>query len=56
LENFFPEIPSIPVACTVNSDQLINILSVCYENAGKRWANFLAVDFYKVGASVPPYN
>ncbi|GLJ25903.1 hypothetical protein SUGI_0496620 [Cryptomeria japonica] len=47
LENFFPTNPSVPVACTVNSDRLSNILSVCYENAGKRWANFLAVDYYK---------
>ncbi|KAH9311159.1 hypothetical protein KI387_026194, partial [Taxus chinensis] len=47
LENFFPTNPSQPVACTVNSDQLSNILSVCYKNAGERWANFLAVDFYK---------
>ncbi|XP_057852375.2 PI-PLC X domain-containing protein At5g67130 isoform X1 [Cryptomeria japonica] len=47
LENFFPTIPSIPETCSVNSDRLSNMLNVCYEKAGKRWANFLAVNFYK---------
>lgn len=47
LENFFPTIPSIPESCSINSDSLSNMLGVCYEKAGKRWANFLAVNFYK---------
>lgn len=56
LENFFPTIPSIPETCSVNSDRLSNMLNVCYEKAGKRWANFLAVNFYKVGAPISPNN
>eukprot|EP01018_Ginkgo_biloba_P016435 Gb_28055 [translate_table: standard] len=47
LENFFPTHPNLGNACKDNSEELSDMLSVCYEAAGKRWANFLAVDFYK---------
>jgi hypothetical protein len=47
LENFFPDQPSVPKACVENSDALLNILSVCQQAAGNRWANFLAVDFFQ---------
>eukprot|EP01018_Ginkgo_biloba_P016425 Gb_29506 [translate_table: standard] len=47
LENFFPTNPNLGNACKDNSEELSDMLSVCYEAAGKRWANFLAVDFYK---------
>eukprot|EP01018_Ginkgo_biloba_P041306 Gb_00060 [translate_table: standard] len=47
LQNFFPDNPSEATACKDNSGVLSNMLSVCYGAAGKRWANFLAVDFYK---------
>lgn len=47
LENFFPDQPSVPKACVDNSDQLLNILSVCRQAAGNRSANFLAVDFFQ---------
>lgn len=47
LENYFPDNPNLPEACKDNSAQLSSMLSVCYEASGKRWANFLAVDFYK---------
>lgn len=47
LENFFPDQPSVPKACVENSDALLNILSVCHQAAGNRWANFLAVDFFQ---------
>lgn len=47
LENFFPDNPSVPKACVENSDPLLNILSVCHQAAGNRWANFLAVDYFQ---------
>lgn len=47
LENFFPTNPTETGACLDNSDMLMNMLNVCYAAAGQRWANFLAVDFYK---------
>eukprot|EP00252_Welwitschia_mirabilis_P007767 TRINITY_DN19448_c0_g1_i3.p1 TRINITY_DN19448_c0_g1~~TRINITY_DN19448_c0_g1_i3.p1 ORF type:complete len:426 (-),score=50.52 TRINITY_DN19448_c0_g1_i3:292-1569(-) len=46
LENFFPDNPSIPKACVNNSSPLLSVLNTC-RNASGRWANFLAVDFYK---------
>ncbi|KAJ7551323.1 hypothetical protein O6H91_06G010400 [Diphasiastrum complanatum] len=47
LENYFPDNPNQTEACTDNSKALLDMLSVCYSAAGKRWSNFLAVDFYK---------
>ncbi|XP_057860075.2 PI-PLC X domain-containing protein At5g67130 isoform X1 [Cryptomeria japonica] len=47
LQNFFPENPNLPNACKDNSASLSSMLPVCYQAAGNRWANFLAVDFYK---------
>ncbi|KAH9307364.1 hypothetical protein KI387_035275, partial [Taxus chinensis] len=47
LQNFFPDNPNFPKACKDNSASLSSMLPVCYQAAGKRWANFLAVDFYK---------
>lgn len=47
LQNYFPDNPNLPEACKDNSAALSSMLSVCYEASGKRWANFLAVDFYK---------
>eukprot|EP00250_Pteridium_aquilinum_P028079 c36550_g1_i1 orf=232-1341(-) len=47
LENFFPTNPTETGACLDNSDMLMAMLNVCYAAAGQRWANFLAVDFYK---------
>ncbi|KAH9288323.1 hypothetical protein KI387_032440, partial [Taxus chinensis] len=47
LENFFPSIPRKLLACEDNSDPLAEMIKTCYAAAGNRWANFLAVDFYK---------
>ncbi|KAJ7525135.1 hypothetical protein O6H91_17G037700 [Diphasiastrum complanatum] len=47
LENYFPDVPSEMEACTANSKALLDMLKVCYSASGKRWSNFVAVDFYK---------
>lgn len=47
LENYFPDNPDSTTVCKVNSDPLINMTNTCYQAAGKRWPNFVAVDFYK---------
>jgi len=48
LVNYFPDAPDMVTACKHNSAPLISMLGTCYNAAGKRWANFVAVDFYKV--------
>ncbi|KAH9693878.1 F14J22.5 protein [Citrus sinensis] len=47
LVNYFPDMPVLPLACKDNSAPLASMVSTCYEAAGKRWPNFIAVDFYK---------
>nr|GMD51860.1 PI-PLC X domain-containing protein At5g67130 [Ipomoea batatas] len=47
LVNFFGSVPLEPMACVQNSGPLIDMVGTCYLAAGNRWANFLAVDFYK---------
>ncbi|CAH9139217.1 unnamed protein product [Cuscuta epithymum] len=47
LINFFGSAPFEPVACVQNSGQLLDMVATCRAAAGNRWANFLAVDFYK---------
>lgn len=47
LVNYFPTIPLKVTTCEHNSDELINMLHTCYGSASNRWANFVAVDFYK---------
>jgi len=47
LVNHFRTIPIKQVTCIDNSGDLINMLSTCYGEAGNRWANFVAVDYYK---------
>ncbi|XP_075651473.1 PI-PLC X domain-containing protein At5g67130-like isoform X3 [Castanea sativa] len=47
LVNYFPTIPFKQIACEHNSANLINMLHTCFGAAGNRWANFVAVDFYK---------
>ncbi|EOY03774.1 hypothetical protein QQP08_014709 [Theobroma cacao] len=47
LVNYFHSIPSDSATCKDNSGDLINMLHTCYGAAGNRWANFVAVDYYK---------
>ncbi|CAA3018374.1 PI-PLC X domain-containing At5g67130-like isoform X1 [Olea europaea subsp. europaea] len=47
LMNYFPDNPAEATACKHNSAPLISMMNTCYEAAGKRWPNFIAVDFYK---------
>lgn len=55
LVNYFSSIPLKQVACVHNSAELIGMLHTCYAAAGKRWANFVAVDYYKVGNATLNY-
>lgn len=48
LVNHFKTVPVKLTACEHNSRELIEMLKTCYAAAGNRWANFVAVDFYKV--------
>ncbi|KAL7206509.1 hypothetical protein ACSBR2_019261 [Camellia fascicularis] len=47
LMNYFPDAPEVTQACKHNSAPLISMMNTCYEAAGKRWPNFIAVDYYK---------
>ena len=48
LVNYFRTLPLKVLACGQNSGGLLNMTKTCYSDSGNRWANFLAVDFYKV--------
>lgn len=48
LVNYFRTVPIKLLACGENSEDLNDMLYTCYAAAGNRWANFVAVDFYKV--------
>lgn len=50
LMNYFPDNPDVATACKHNSAPLISMMNTCYQAAGRRWPNFIAVDFYKVPA------
>jgi len=52
LVNYFHSVPVKALTCEDNSAELINMLHTCYGAASNRWANFVAVDFYKVCAFV----
>ncbi|KAI5661096.1 hypothetical protein M9H77_20419 [Catharanthus roseus] len=47
LMNYFPDAPDVTQACKYNSGPLLGMMKTCYDAAGKRWSNFIAVDFYK---------
>ncbi|KAL6546108.1 hypothetical protein OROGR_009982 [Orobanche gracilis] len=47
LMNYFRDTPNMGTACEHNSAPLISMMNTCYQAAGKRWPNFVAVDFYK---------
>lgn len=53
LVNHFRTIPTKRLSCIDNSKSLLSMLSTCYLESGQRWANFVAVDFYKVGSPDP---
>ena len=48
LVNYFRSTPIKPITCKDNSGDVINMLSTCFGAAGNRWANFVALDYYKV--------
>ncbi|TQD84836.1 hypothetical protein C1H46_029614 [Malus baccata] len=48
LVNFFRDLPNASASCMDNSAPLLSAASkTCYEAAGKRWPNFIAVDYYE---------
>ncbi|KAL6961484.1 hypothetical protein U1Q18_039253 [Sarracenia purpurea var. burkii] len=47
LQNYFPTNPNETGACADNSAPLISMMNTCYQAAGKRWPNFIAIDFYQ---------
>ncbi|KAK6928064.1 hypothetical protein RJ641_006655 [Dillenia turbinata] len=47
LVNYFRSVPMKQLTCEDNSANLINMLHTCYGAAGNRWANFVAVNYYK---------
>jgi hypothetical protein len=48
LMNYFPSVPVKLTACLQHSNSVSDMVNTCYGAAGNRWANFLAVDYYKV--------
>jgi hypothetical protein len=48
LMNYFPSVPVKLTACLQHNKGLTDMASTCYSAAGNRWANFIAVDYYKV--------
>jgi len=55
LVNYFRCIPMKKLSCEDNSRNLINMLHTCNGAAANRWANFVAVDYYKVYISLANY-
>ncbi|KAJ8430023.1 hypothetical protein Cgig2_008462 [Carnegiea gigantea] len=47
LENYFPTNPNSTEACMDNSAPLISMTDTCFKQDGRRWPNFIAVDFYR---------
>ncbi|KAG7654184.1 PLC-like phosphodiesterase TIM beta/alpha-barrel domain superfamily [Arabidopsis suecica] len=47
LINHFKTVPVKILTCEENSEQLLDMIKTCYVAAGNRWANFVAVNFYK---------
>uniref|UniRef100_A0A6N2LFL9 EGF-like domain-containing protein n=1 Tax=Salix viminalis TaxID=40686 RepID=A0A6N2LFL9_SALVM len=51
LVNYFRSIPMKKLSCEDNSGNLMNMIYTCYGAAASRWANFVAVDYYKSGST-----
>ncbi|CAN8312156.1 unnamed protein product [Cochlearia groenlandica] len=47
LVNHFKTFPVKILTCDENSKPLLDMIQTCYLAAGNRWANFVAVNFYK---------
>ncbi|XP_022132902.1 PI-PLC X domain-containing protein At5g67130 [Momordica charantia] len=47
LMNYFTTNPNTTAVCSENSVPLISMMNTCQQAAGKRWPNFIAVDFYQ---------
>ncbi|ESQ35453.1 hypothetical protein EUTSA_v10009757mg [Eutrema salsugineum] len=47
LVNHFRTVPVKILTCEENSKHLLDMIKTCYVAAGDRWANFVAVNFYK---------
>ncbi|XP_023517680.1 PI-PLC X domain-containing protein At5g67130-like isoform X1 [Cucurbita pepo subsp. pepo] len=47
LINYFYTNPNKTAVCYDNSAPLISMMNTCHQAAGKRWPNFIAVDFYQ---------
>ncbi|XP_074304575.1 PI-PLC X domain-containing protein At5g67130-like isoform X2 [Silene latifolia] len=47
LENYFPDNPNSTETCLYNSAPLIKLMNTCLQQDGKRWPNFIAVDYYQ---------
>ncbi|CAA7039311.1 unnamed protein product [Microthlaspi erraticum] len=47
LVNHFRTVPVKILTCEENSQHLLDTIKTCYVAAGNRWANFIAVNFYK---------
>ncbi|KAG9160355.1 hypothetical protein Leryth_008772 [Lithospermum erythrorhizon] len=47
LLNYFRSLPIKQIACIQNSGDLLNMLGTCHNASANRWANFVAVDYYK---------
>lgn len=48
LVNYFRSVPLKELSCVDNSANLMKMLRTCNAATGNRWANFVAVDYYKV--------
>ncbi|KAM3286211.1 PI-PLC X domain-containing protein [Capsicum chacoense] len=47
LQNYFPDNPNKTESCMDNSAPLVAMTKTCFQAAGNRWPNFIAVDFYQ---------
>ncbi|XP_044489547.1 PI-PLC X domain-containing protein At5g67130 [Mangifera indica] len=55
LVNHFGSAPFKQLSCVENSEDLIDMLNTCYGQAGNRWANFVAVNYYKRSSGGGPF-